>query len=54
MAERQGNIIVVEDVDMIGDTLAAYDRTVEKMERAIKSNNVRFNQMLEKIVKTMF
>ena len=54
VAERQGNIIVVEDVDMIGDTLAAYDRTVEKMERAIKSNNVRFNQMLEKIVKTMF
>lgn len=54
VAERQRNIIVVEDVDMMENTLAAYDQTAEKMESEIKSNNARFNQMLEKIVKTMF
>lgn len=54
VAERQGNIIVVEDVDVIGHTLIAYDHMVEKMKTEIKSNNLRFNQMLEKVVKSMF
>lgn len=54
VAERQGNIIVVEDVDKIADTIDNYVNTVESMPAALNSNNTVFNRKLEKIVQGLF
>lgn len=54
VAERQGNIIVVEDVDKIADTIDNYVNTVESMPAALYSNNTLFNKKLSKMVAGMF
>lgn len=54
VADRQGNIIVVEDVDKLAGIIERYESTIQAMPAALKSNNARFNQMLENIVETMF
>ena len=48
--ERQGNIIVVEDVQKLGETLDGYDEIVGKMTSGLSSNNERFCKEFEKIV----
>ena len=52
--ERQGNIIVVEDVDKLKETILNYDELVKAMPTEIKSNNKFFNEQLEAIVNEMF
>lgn len=42
VAQRQGNILVVEDVDTLGDVLERYDEIVASMPSELKSNNARF------------
>lgn len=54
VAERMGTIIVVEDMDQLGKTIANYDEIVRKMDKGLKSNNARFNSELSKIVEEMF
>ncbi|MCD8335808.1 MAG: multidrug MFS transporter [Lachnospiraceae bacterium] len=54
VAERQGNIIVVEEIDKLGDTLSNYDAVVAAMPAEMKSNNAKFCKELEKIVRGMF
>ena len=50
VAERQGNIIVVEDVKKLGDVLERYDEIVGNMKNGLISNNERFCKEFEKIV----
>ena len=50
VAKRQGNIIVVEDVSQLGDTLARYDEIVGSIKNELTSNNGRFCREFEKIV----
>ena len=50
VAKRQGNIIVVEDVSKLADTLARYDEIVNGMLNGLKSNNEKFCEEFEKIV----
>ena len=50
VAERQGNIIVIEDVDRLGDTLEKYDEIVAGMRNGLESNNERFCKEFEKIL----
>lgn len=50
VANRQGNIIVVEDVEKLEEVLLNYDEIIAKMPTGLKSNNVKFNDELEKIV----
>lgn len=50
VANRQGNIIVVEDVRKLGDTLKRYDKIVESMGTNLTSNNERFCKEFSKIV----
>ena len=50
VAKRQGNIIVVEDVSKLADTLARYDEIVNGMRNGLKSNNEKFCEEFEKIV----
>lgn len=54
VAERQGNIIVVEDVETLGDILNDYPAVIKSMSTGLKSNNVVFNQKLEQIVQELF
>ena len=50
VAERQGNIIVVEDVEKLGDTLERYDEIVAGMKSGLESNNERFCKEFEDII----
>lgn len=54
VAERMGTIIVVVDMDKLGDTITHYDEIISGMESGLKSNNELFNEELEKIVNEMF
>lgn len=54
VAERMGTIIVVEDMDKLGDAITHYDEIMSGMESGLKSNNELFNEELEKIVNEMF
>lgn len=50
VAERQGNIIVVENVDELGETLEKYDEIVGSMKSGLVSNNELFCREFERIV----
>lgn len=54
VAERQGNLIVVEDVDNLLGIIGNYDGMISSMPDSLKSNNIRFNENLEKIVQRLF
>lgn len=54
VAERMGTIIVVDEMDKLGVTIAAYDEIIGGMESGLKSNNELFNKELGKIVDEMF
>lgn len=53
VADRQGNIIVVEDVNMLGDKIGDYENTVEQMKGGLKSNNEKFCEAFEQIVEKL-
>ena len=53
VAERQGNIIVVEQIDELGKTLEQYDEIVERMTGGLTSNNEKFCNEFEKIVQEL-
>lgn len=48
--DRQGNIIVVENIDNLGEIISKYDEIVSGMKKGLTSNNVRFCAEFEKIV----
>lgn len=50
----QKNIILVEDVEDIGDVIKNYDYLVSKMHKKVKSNNKEFNRKFEEIVENLF
>lgn len=50
VAERQGNIIVVEQIDKLGITLERYEEIVKKMSSGLTSNNERFCAEFSKIM----
>ncbi|MGN1156540.1 MAG: glycosyltransferase [Agathobacter sp.] len=52
--KRQGNIIVVEEMDKLKETILNYDALIEAMPVEMKSNNKYFNEQLESIVNEMF
>lgn len=53
VAERQGNIIVIEDVSKLSDALENYEAICANKKNGVKSNNKKFNTSLEKIVEEM-
>lgn len=54
VAQRQGNIIVVEDVDELADVLLKYDTMVETMHFGLNSNNHVFCERISAIVEELF
>ena len=54
VAERMGNILVVEDIEKLERMITDYDEIVNTMKNEIISNNTKFNSNLERIVHNMF
>ena len=54
VADRIGTIIVIDDIDKLGETITNYDEIIRGMKNSIKSNNESFNKRLDEIVKEMF
>lgn len=50
VADRMGTIIPVEGISKLRDIITNYDHIVSSMEHGMSSNNVKFNEELEKIV----
>lgn len=48
--ERQGNIIVVTDIDVLETTLTNYDELINSSENTISSNNMKFNYELNQLL----
>lgn len=53
VAKRQGNIIVVEDVNKLGEVIDKYDEIAENMKNKLTSNNERFCTEFSKIVEEL-
>ena len=53
VAERQGNIIVVEDVERLGEAIEKYNQLVQGKSEMM-SNNILFVNRFEKIINEMF
>lgn len=54
VAQRMGTIILVEDIETLGDIIKNYDQIVAGMNHGLNSNNAKFNEGLEKIVEELF
>ncbi len=54
VAQRMGTIILVENIDTLGDIITKYDQIVAQMNHGMSSNNERFNDELDKIVNCLF
>ncbi|MBU5428791.1 multidrug MFS transporter [Kineothrix sp. MSJ-39] len=54
VARRLNNIIVVEEIDKIEETLTNYDEIIEKMPRDVLINNNSFCTKFENIVGKLF
>ncbi len=54
VAERQKNIIVVEDVTALGDVICNYNYQKEQMANGLESNNERFCAEFARIVNGLY
>lgn len=52
--KRQGNIIVVEDIEKLEEVILNYDEIVKAMPTSLNSNNEKFNARFSQIVDEMF
>ncbi|MCR5178190.1 MAG: multidrug MFS transporter [Lachnospiraceae bacterium] len=53
LAARWGNIIVVEDINRLGDVIKGYDDITRNMKRVFTSNNENFCREFETIVENL-
>lgn len=51
IAERQGNIMPVYDIEELSNLIINYDKLILKMPVELLSNNKRFNEELDKLVR---
>lgn len=54
VAERQGSIIVVEDINNLKDIIINYNVLIKTMPTQLKGNNKKFNEEFKKIVDILF
>lgn len=54
VADRMGTIIVVDNIEKLGDIIMNYEKLVAEMKHGLKTNNRKFNEELSKIVCEMF
>lgn len=51
--ERQGNIIVVTDIDELENTLMNYDELITSSKNTVSSNNAKFNENVKTIIESI-
>lgn len=51
--ERMGNIIVVEDVKELKNTIIQYSQLVQKVSALMESNNLMFNQQIKQLAEEL-
>lgn len=54
LAERQGNLLVVEEIRDLENILINYSQIVASLPSDMKSNNAKFNEALRGIVEELF
>ena len=54
VAQRMGTIILVDNIEMLGDVITNYDQIVAGIGHGISSNNAKFCEALEKIVDEIY
>lgn len=54
VVQRMRTIILVEDIEKLGEAIMNYDQIVTGMGHGISSNNAKFNEELEKLVKELY
>ena len=54
MAQRMKTIIMVEDINTLGDIITNYDKIVVGMGHGMSSNNAEFNKKFEKLVNKLY
>ena len=54
VAQRMGTIILVEEIETLGDIIMNYDQIAARTEHGMKSNNAKFNKELEKLVDELY
>ena len=54
VSKRMGTIIAVEDIETLGSIIKDYDQIVAKMNNKMTSNNEKFNEELENIVRNLY
>ena len=54
VAQRMGTIILVENIEMLGDVITNYAQIVADIGHGISSNNAKFCEALEKIVDEIY
>lgn len=54
VAKKQGNIIVVENIDKLENIILNYENIIADMPADVKSNNAVFNEKFEIIVNELF
>lgn len=52
--ERNGNIILIENIDDLNDILNDYDNIIKRMPKEVLCNNNKFNQNLKEIVYELY
>ena len=50
VSERMKNIILVEDINKLGEIIKNYDEIVARIGHGMSSNNAKFNDEFEKVV----
>lgn len=50
IAEREKNIIIVENIEELGKKISDYENIISSMNTELKSNNAKFNIEFEKLV----
>ena len=54
IAEKMGTILLVEEIENLENVITNYDSLIKKMNQGIQSNNLKFNQEFEIIIKNLF
>ena len=54
VARRMGTIISVENIETLGDIITNYNQIVSRMKQGMKSNNMKFNEELEKLINELY
>lgn len=54
VSKRYNSILLVEDLEMLAETITRYDELTQTVSRKQNSNNERFNTEFEKIVENIF